>query len=92
MIVNVMGNSIIIGMTSGLDTQCCQAYGAILVQRSICISHITIIIIALVLWWANDLLIFLCQNSKNADNAGIFIRIFIAGCNVYVVFYKRKGK
>eukprot|EP01084_Bolivina_argentea_P005061 9570_1 len=72
-------------MTSGLDTQCGQAFGArlykmmgVLVQRSILISHIVIVIIAGVFWFADDLLKLAGQNKDAANEAAIFIRIFIA--------------
>ena len=85
MIVNVMGNSIIIGMTSGLDTQCGQAFGArlykmmgVLLQRSIVISHFVILCIAVIFWFADDLLKVLGQDASACDEAAYFIRIFIA--------------
>jgi len=85
MMVNVMGNSIIIGMTSGLDTQCGQAYGAklykmmgVLVQRSVLISHIVIVCVASLFWFADDLLKLMGQNEDASNEAALFIRIFIA--------------
>ena len=50
----------------------------VLVQRSICISHVVIIIIAAIFWFADDLLKLAGQDHDAANKAAIFIRIFIA--------------
>ena len=85
MLVNVMGNSLIIGMTTGLDTQCGQAYGAeiykmvgVFAQRSICISHFVIIGVALLFWQGKEILIGLGQDHHASTQAGIFVKVFIA--------------
>eukprot|EP01083_Nonionella_stella_P212328 766943_1 len=50
----------------------------VLVQRSILISHIVICIIAIIFWFADDILKTLGQDEHAANEAAIFIRIFIA--------------
>ena len=81
MVVNVMGNSIVIGMTSGLDTLCGQAYGAeifkmlgVFAQRSVVISHIVIVFIVIIFFFSKDILTALKQNPETADSASEYIK------------------
>ena len=50
----------------------------VLVQRSILISHIVILLIAAIFWFADDLLKAAGQDKGASTEAAIFIRIFIA--------------
>ena len=85
MLVNVMGNSFLIGMTTGLDTQCGQAFGAeiykmvgVFAQRSILISHFAVVFIGIIFWFGRDILVGLGQDHAASNEAGVFTRVFIA--------------
>ena len=82
--INIVGQSLVIGMSSSLDTLCGQSYGAesyemvgIYLQRMIAVIHILIIIIAVTFVFSKQLLELLQQPSNVAVWSGKFATTFI---------------
>ncbi|KAG0612798.1 hypothetical protein M758_6G052700 [Ceratodon purpureus] len=81
---SVTGTSFIIGMAAALETLCGQAYGAkqyhmlgIYVQRAIFVLYLVCIPITVVWWNMDDLLVFLGQDPKISELAGVYARYLI---------------
>ena len=82
--INIVGQSLVIGMSSSLDTLCGQSYGAesydmvgIYLQRMIALIHLLIIVIAVLFIFSQQLLEFLQQPSNVAMWSGKFAITFI---------------
>ncbi|ETO24639.1 hypothetical protein RFI_12517, partial [Reticulomyxa filosa] len=83
------------GMSSGLDTQCGQAWGAglkpmigIFVQRSVLVGHVVILCIGIIFWFGRDILLALGQQHDNARFAGEYVKyVCVLMINVIFFFY-----
>jgi MATE family multidrug resistance protein len=80
----VTGNSLLIGMASGLDTLCSQAYGAkqyhmlgIYTQRAIFVLYLVCIPVAAVWYNMDSLLMLLGQDAEISKLAGLYARFLI---------------
>lgn len=83
-LINIMGQSLIIGVSSALDTLCGQAFGAklyrmcgVFLYRMIAIIHILIIIIAVIFYNSSKVLQLLGQPHNVSVWSAKFMQIFI---------------
>lgn len=83
-LINIVGQSFIIGVSSSLDTLCGQSFGAALYKmcgtflyRMIAIIHILIIIIGVIFYYSHQLLQLLGQPKNVIIWSSKFMQIFI---------------
>ena len=92
--INIVGQSFIIGMSSSLDTLCGAAYGAgsyemvgIYLQRMIVIIHLLIILIAVIFLFSRQILEWLQQPHAVAVWSGKFSMTFIVALWPLAMWY-----
>eukprot|EP00697_Spironema_sp_BW2_P008142 gnl/Spiro4/22651_TR11171_c0_g1_i1.p1 gnl/Spiro4/22651_TR11171_c0_g1~~gnl/Spiro4/22651_TR11171_c0_g1_i1.p1 ORF type:complete len:607 (-),score=109.94 gnl/Spiro4/22651_TR11171_c0_g1_i1:277-2070(-) len=90
---NITGFSVLIGMSSAIETLAPQSYGAkrysmvgLFVQRSITVTTFAMIPLFVLWWTAGSLLKLLGQPPDVADLAGTYVRIQILALWPYFVF------
>ena len=81
------------GLATCLDTLCAQAFGSgqktlvgLQVQRMVCFLMIITIPIAVVWWYATDILAAMIPERQSAELAGKYMRVLIIGMPPFVLF------
>nr|POE66224.1 ethionine resistance-conferring protein 1 [Quercus suber] len=93
MSANITGYAIYQGLATSLDTLCAQAYGSgrkklvgLQMQRMIYFLWAITIPIAIIWWFAEDILLALTPEPVVAELAGLYLRVVIIGAPGYAAF------
>nr|POE79650.1 ethionine resistance-conferring protein 1 [Quercus suber] len=93
MSANITGYAIYQGLATSLDTLCAQAYGSgrkklvgLQMQRMVYFLWAITIPIAIIWWFAEDILLALTPEPVVAELAGLYLRVVIIGAPGYAAF------
>lgn len=89
----MIGNTVIQGLANGLDTLAAQAYGSgynylvgLQMQRMIYFTLLCLVPLSVIWWNAGNLLFFILSDQRQADLAGMYLKIMILRFPAFVLF------
>ncbi|KAI0111374.1 MATE efflux family protein [Daldinia grandis] len=81
------------GLATSLDTLCAQAYGSghkhlvgLQLQRMTYFLWSLVVPVAVLFWFAEDILLYIVPEPRSAELAGLYLRVIIAGVPGFVAF------